>query len=78
MAKRGKEGKGFPVTVGNLGTQPFTSAAPAVGAGHIGFRPSLVDENETPGINAILIAPPLFPPTGHVASILLAGQHAFF
>ena len=78
MAQRGEKSQGLPMAVRNLGAQPFALAAPAVGARHVGLGPGLVDENEAPGINATLIAPPLCPSTGYVAPFLLAGQHAFF
>jgi len=40
-----------------------------VGARHAGLCPGLVDENQTPGVDAALIAPPLRPPTGDIAPL---------
>ncbi len=41
------EGCRFPVAVRNAGAQALATAAAAVGSGHVGGRPGLVDEQET-------------------------------
>jgi hypothetical protein len=51
---------------------------PATQRSHIGFRPSLVDKNETAGINPCLMGFPARPFARDVRPKLLAGQHGFF
>jgi hypothetical protein len=78
MAKRGEEGQRLPMTVRDLGAQPFTPATATMGARHIGLGPGLVDEDEAPGIKPSLITLPACAPTRHVAPILFGRQHGFF
>jgi hypothetical protein len=64
--------------VRHFGHQPIATPATAVQARHIGLGPSLVDEDQAPGINSPLILLPLRPPARHVRAILLGGVQAFF
>jgi len=78
VPERSQEGQRLPVAVGHLGAQPLTPATTAVGAGHIGLGPSLIDEDKAPGIKPSLIAPPARAAARDDPSILLGWQHAFF
>ena len=51
---------------------------PAVQAGHVGFRPGLVDEHQSPGIDAALIGPPTRAMTAYVRAVLLARDKRLF
>ena len=66
------------MTVGDLGDQPLTLGAAAMGAGHVGLGPGLVDEDQAPGIKPGLMALPPLALAGHVRPILLGGEQAFF
>ena len=76
--KRGEEGQRAPVAVRHLGDQPLAARRAAVGAGHVGLGPGLVDEDQAGGIKPPLILLPLRAPARHVRPILLAGVQAFF
>ncbi len=78
VAQRGKEGQRAPVTEGDLGVQPLATRGAAVGAGHVGLGPGLVDEDEARRIKPVLVLAPLHPPAGDGGTILLAGEQAFF
>src|SRR6185369_7020939 len=77
-AQRGQEGERVPAPVRDLGYQPITQPAAAMNARHVGFGPSLVDEDQTPRINPTLILLPLRATPRHVGAILLGGVQAFF
>jgi len=78
MAERRDEGHGFPVAMGNLGDQPLPARRPSPQRLHIGFRPGLIDEDETLGINLVLTACPLDASTRHVGTVAFAGHDTFF
>ena len=78
MTQSGEKGLGLPVTVGHLGSQPFTFGAAAMWARHVGLGPGFVDKDQTGRIYIGLISLPELTFTRDVRSILLAGQHAFF
>jgi hypothetical protein len=77
-AQRGQERHCFPVTVGHFGMEAFAFGSPAAQRSHVGLRPGLVDEDQTPGINPALILLPLLAPSGDLEAELFGGQHAFF
>jgi hypothetical protein len=58
--------------------QTLTAWRAAVGAGHVGLRPGLVDEDQALGINAPLMPSPAGPLTSDVGSLLLGGAQGFF
>jgi hypothetical protein len=66
------------MTVRDLVHQPLASGAAAVGSGHVGLGPGLVDEDQAARIKPGLMAPPPRPLAGHVRPILLGGVQAFF
>jgi len=49
-----------------------------MGARHVGFRPSLVNEDEAGWINRSLTRLPALTPPGDVRPILFRGAKAFF
>ena len=76
--QRRQKGKGPPSAEGRFGDEAFASGASAMSARHVGFGPSLVDEDKTPGIDRRLMRlPPLTPP-GDVRPVLFGGAKAFF
>lgn len=77
-SQSGEEGQGLAMAMGNLGQQPLSASAAAVGAGHVGLGPGFVDEDQASRIKTLLVALPAFPLPGHVRPILLGGVQAFF
>jgi hypothetical protein len=77
-AKRRDKGHGFPMAVGNAGHKPFAARRPAAKRLHIGFRPGLIDEHQTPGLDLVLPLLPLRPPSRDVGPFALARHDAFF
>ena len=68
--QRRQEREGSPSPEGRFGDEAFASGASAMGAGHVGFRPGLVDEHKPPRIDRRLTRlPPLTPP-GDVRPVL--------
>jgi len=74
----GQEGERLPMAMGHLGQIRQTARAPAAGAGHVGFHPGLIDEDQTSGINPVLMGLPARPEPGQLRSILLLGHQRFF
>ena len=52
--------------------EPLAFRRPAAQAGHVGFRPRLVDEHQSPGIDKALIGPPTRAMAAYVRAVLLA------
>ena len=77
-AKGGKEGRCFPVAMRQLGVERLASWAPAMGARHVGFCPSLVDEDKTAWFNPGLVFLPPSASSGDVRPVLLGGVNGFF
>ncbi len=77
-SQRCQKGQRAPAAVRHLGNEPGAARCAAVAPGHIGLGPSLVDENQTPGVNPALILLPLGATIGDVGAVLLAGVEAFF
>jgi hypothetical protein len=78
VAKRGDEGHGFPMAVGNFGDEPLAAPRPASQRLHVGLRPRLVDEHQTLGVDPALTLCPLGAPPHDVRPIALAGDDGFF
>src|SRR5271167_2469366 len=73
-----QERQGPPSAEGRLGDEALASGASAVGAGQVGFRPGLVDEDKPPRIDRRLTRlPPLTPP-GDVRPVRFGGCEGFF
>jgi hypothetical protein len=78
VTQRREEGQRAPFAEGGLGMEPLTAPGTAMGAGHVGLGPGLIDEDEAPGIKPALILAPLPPAPRDHRTILLAGEQAFF
>src|SRR3546814_18974268 len=78
MTKRGQEGERAPLSERRFGVEPFPTARPAMGAGHVGFGPGLMDEDKATRLKPTLILLPLHSPPPELWSVLLAGEPAFF
>lgn len=77
-AQSGQERHGRPTAVRNAPDQALPARGAAVRSGHVGLGPGLVDEDQTFGIDASLIAPPPGALTRDVGSFLLGGAQSFF
>jgi len=78
VTKRGDEGHGFPMAMGNLRYQSCAPRRPAAQRLHVGLRPRLVNEDQALGIDpALALRPPHAPPRD-IRSIALAGDDGFF
>ena len=64
-----RKGKGPPSAEGRFGDEAFAFGAWAMSARHVGFGPSLVDEDKTPRINRRLTRLPALTP-GDVRPVL--------
>jgi hypothetical protein len=74
----GDKGRRFPVAVRNADAQALAAAAAAVGSGHVGGRPGLVDEHETLGVEIELAFEPRLAALQDVRPILFAGARSLF
>lgn len=78
LTKPGQESQCLPMTVRNLVEERSTARAPAPHAGHVGLDPGLIDEDETAGVEPMLMGlPPRSEPSG-LRPIPLARQQRFF
>jgi hypothetical protein len=77
-AQGGEEGCALPVAMRNLVDEALSLRRPAAQAGHVGLRPGLVDEDQSPGIDKALIGPPSFAVAADVRAILLAREKRLF
>lgn len=78
VAQAGQERQGLPMAVGDLGKAGLAARAPAVGTGHVGLDPGLVEEDQAARVNLVLMSLPAFPEPGQLRSSLLLGQQRFF
>ena len=60
----------FHLPCGTLSTRRSPLGAPAAKPCHVGLRPGLIDEEETPGINAPLVGAPARAMAAYVRTIL--------
>ena len=72
------ERHGRPARVRHRRDQALPAQGSAMGAGHVGLCPGLVDEDQAPRVNAVLVALPPLAPAGDVRTVLLGGAQAFF
>ena len=68
----------FQLALRNLVDEALSLWRPAAQAGHVGLRPGLVDEDQSPGIDAALIGSPSFAVAAYVRAILLARDKGLF
>ena len=74
----GQKGQSLPMSMRHLGVQPLTARATPMRARHVRLGPGLVNKNQTPWIDFILMAPPAGALGGNLRPVLLGGQHGFF
>ena len=73
-----EEGHGPPMAVRDLSPEWDAPSPPAMGAGHVGLRPGLIDEDETGRIDFRLVPSPPGAAACDVRTILLGREHGFF
>ena len=66
MAQGADEDEGLPVPVRHARLDPPPARTPAAQGSHVGLDPCFVDEDETPGINPVLMRLPARPLPGNV------------
>jgi len=74
----GQERHGRPARVRHRGDQTLPTQGSAMGAGHVGLGPGLVDEDQARRVNAVLVALPPLALAGDVGAVLLGGAQSFF
>ncbi len=72
------EGHGQPVPPRCLGLQRPAPWAPAMGGGHIGLGPGLIDKDKSFRCDPLLVFLPLLTPEGNIRPVLLVGEYGFF
>ena len=78
LAKSGEKGRGLPAALRNRVDQALSLRGPAAKPCHVGLRPSLIDEHQTPGVDEPLIGAPARAVTVYVPAILLARDKGLF
>ena len=78
VAQGGEESRGLPFALQDLVDEPLSPWRPAAQAGHVGLRPGLVDEHQSPKIDKALIGSPSFAVATYVRTILLACDKGLF
>lgn len=78
VAEGCEEGQRAPFAERRSGDQLLAARCPAPDRRHVGLRPGLIDEDQTPGIKPALIFLPLSPPARDLRSQLLDGEQRFF
>lgn len=74
MPERSKKSHRNPMTVRRPGLNALALDTPAAQWGHVGFSPGLVDEDQSRGINSLLIGDPSGAPSFYVGTLLLGRQ----
>jgi len=72
------DGSGLPVAVRDADAQALAARSAAVGAGHVGLRPGLVDEDQPLRVEVGLALEPGLAPLQDIGAILLAGVRGLF
>jgi len=78
FAKSGEESRGLPFALRDLVDEALSLRRPAAKPCHVGLRPRLIDEDETPGIDQPLIGPPARAMAAYARAILLARDEGLF
>ena len=78
VAQGGEESRGLPLALRDLVDEALSPWRPAAQAGHIGFRPGFIDEDQPPGVDELLIGSPSFAVATYVGAILLACDKSLF
>src|SRR5215475_5008797 len=77
-AQCSQKGCRLPAPMRDLSYQSLAARCPSAQRAHVGLGPGLVDEDQTLGVNAILILCPLRAPACHVGAVAFASHQAFF
>jgi hypothetical protein len=72
VAESGEERRRLPPSLRDLVDETRSLRRPAAKPRQVGFRPGLVEEDETPGVDEPLIGPPARAMAAYVPAILLA------
>ena len=75
---RAQEGRRFPTTVGNLGPEPRTLRATAVGTSHVRLSPGFVDKHQPVRVDRKLRGSPLSTRLDYVFTLLLSRNERLF
>ena len=78
LAKSGEERCRLPASLRDLVDEALSLRRPAAKPCHVGFRPGLIEEDETPGVDEPLIGPPARAMAAYVPAILLARDERLF
>lgn len=78
VTQGGQEGGSLPMAVRDLGNKPLAARRPAMGAGHVGLGPGLVDEHQPGRIDTVLVFAPLGAAALYVRAVLLGGVERLF
>jgi len=78
LTQAGNESRGTPVAMRRTTDQALPTSTAAMASMHVGLGPGLINEDQAPGIEAVLIIAP--PPAcgSDVRPVLFVGQHGFF
>jgi hypothetical protein len=78
VAESGEERRRLPPSLRDLVDETRSLRRPAAKPRQVGFRPGLVEEDETPGVDEPLIGPPARAMATYVPAILLARDEGLF
>lgn len=78
VAQPGQEGERLPMAVWHLGEIGLTTRTPTARAGHVGLHPGFIDEDQTLGVDLMLMGFPAGPEPSQFRPILFLGQQCFF
>jgi len=78
VAQGGEKGRGFPLALRDLVDEALSLRRPTAKPGHVGLRPGLIDEDQTPGIDEPLVGAPARAMAAYVRAILLAREEGLF
>ena len=74
----GDEGQRLPVAVRHTRIKTLPAQAPAAQWCHVGLDPGLIDDDQAPGVNLVLMGLPACALERDVAAGLLGRQYGFF
>ena len=78
VAQGGEESRGLPLALRDLVDEALSPWRPTAQAGHIGFRPGFIDEDQPPGVDEPLIGSPSFAVATYVGAIRLVCDKGLF
>ena len=77
-AQAGHEGHRLPMTMRHPRDKTLAAGRPAMLAGHIGFGPGFIDEDQSVRVDVTLMTLPALALTSNVGPVLLRGVQCFF